>query len=502
MKKVYFIIGVCILVLIGVTMSVQDESYQEGVLNQYFQFLASRDGDIDPVWKGIEEIITLDDKSKFTRISNKGIKITKDNITFNISSDLVIYEVGDIKKTKEWEYKGSGWHYEIVKSNYPLMIHDNHVCVDNPLIKNEGSLSESKNYNNCIYYPPQLINNTVMVFIEGTKQKVNKTIKENVRRISLTNDYTARIDFLDDYDPTLSNLTVGLISCYSFDVNADDDYGTNDGVVSGATHITSGSKLGAGAYSFDGANDHIDITTTDFDISSKTVAFWFSDTTSSNNNYRRILASPSGYANDWVVGYRTAMIAKMFADGDNGLGSAIQLNNGQWHQIIIVTNGTTIHSFVEDGSNKTLNGIGTNWNTAAGQFRIGERQDGNGDWIGKLDEVMIWNVILNTSQIAEVWNNSAGLSCEDVNNTGKAAAPPADTCSPSSPLTGDHVFECADDCTQSTELDAGGNNIFVLGTGSFTMTADIINFGPNSMIEGTDTDNRCFVTCLGGCFRS
>ena len=78
----------------------------------------------------------------------------------------------------------------------------------------------------------------------------------------------------------------------------------------------------------------------------------------------------------------------------------------------------------------------------------------------------------------------------------------ADTCSPDSPLSADHTFDCADDCTQSTELDAGGNDIFVLGTGSFTMTADIINFGPNSMIEGTDTDNRCFVTCLGGCFRS
>ena len=81
-------------------------------------------------------------------------------------------------------------------------------------------------------------------------------------------------------------------------------------------------------------------------------------------------------------------------------------------------------------------------------------------------------------------------------------APPADTCSPSSPLSADHTFDCADDCTQSTELDAGGNNIFVLGTGSFTMTADIINLGTLSTIKGTDVNNRCFVTCLGGCFRS
>ena len=78
----------------------------------------------------------------------------------------------------------------------------------------------------------------------------------------------------------------------------------------------------------------------------------------------------------------------------------------------------------------------------------------------------------------------------------------ADTCSPSSPLSADHTFDCADDCTQSTELDAGGFNVYVSGTGTFTVTADIINRGLDSRIEGTDENNRCFVTCLdGGCFR-
>ena len=78
----------------------------------------------------------------------------------------------------------------------------------------------------------------------------------------------------------------------------------------------------------------------------------------------------------------------------------------------------------------------------------------------------------------------------------------ADTCSPSSPLSADHTFDCADDCTQSTELDAGGNNIYITGTGSFTATANIINYA-DMLIKGTSESDRCFVTTIdGGGFRT
>ncbi len=43
MKKI-IIFGLVILVLIGTTMSVQDELYQEGVLNQYLKLLAGGEG--------------------------------------------------------------------------------------------------------------------------------------------------------------------------------------------------------------------------------------------------------------------------------------------------------------------------------------------------------------------------------------------------------------------------------------------------------------------------
>ena len=57
--------------------------------------------------------ITLDDGSKFTRVSPTKISIEKDDFVCNSSSDIEIFEVGNISKTKEWEYKFKGKNNEI-----------------------------------------------------------------------------------------------------------------------------------------------------------------------------------------------------------------------------------------------------------------------------------------------------------------------------------------------------------------------------------------------------
>jgi len=77
---------------------------------------------------------------------------------------------------------------------------------------------------------------------------------------------------------------------------------------------------------------------------------------------------------------------------------------------------------------------------------------------------------------------------------------PTDTCSPSSPLTSDHTYACSDRCNVTSALNAGGFNILINGTGTFTTTANITNVG-NITIKGTDSSNICEVYCLeGGCF--
>jgi len=72
----------------------------------------------------------------------------------------------------------------------------------------------------------------------------------------------------------------------------------------------------------------------------------------------------------------------------------------------------------------------------------------------------------------------------------------ADTCTYSS---GDWDVDCSDDCSITSAVDLGGNNIEISGTGTFKTTASIYNYGTLT-IKGTDSNNKCIVTCAGGCF--
>lgn len=73
-----------------------------------------------------------------------------------------------------------------------------------------------------------------------------------------------------------------------------------------------------------------------------------------------------------------------------------------------------------------------------------------------------------------------------------------DTCTYSS---GDWNIDCSDNCLITSNVDVGGNDITITGTGTFTTTANITNF-VNFLSQGTDSSNKCIVRCLnGGCFK-
>ncbi len=73
-----------------------------------------------------------------------------------------------------------------------------------------------------------------------------------------------------------------------------------------------------------------------------------------------------------------------------------------------------------------------------------------------------------------------------------------DTCTYSS---GNWDINCNDNCSISSNVDLGGNNITIVGAGTFITSANITNF-KRLFLQGTDSSNKCTVKCInGGCFR-
>jgi len=65
--------------------------------------------------------------------------------------------------------------------------------------------------------------------------------------------------------------------------------------------------------------------------------------------------------------------------------------------------------------------------------------------------------------------------------------------------SGTWEVNCADNCSITSTVDLGGNDLTIIGHGTFTTTADISNVG-DTLIAGDSSSLRCEVSCNGGCF--
>ena len=148
---------------------------------------------VDPI-KYIGKI-DLDEGSSFVKSEdNKSLVIEKENkFIFNITSSTPFYYVGDVRETREWGYKATGWNTITIISQKELIIYGrDYVCI-------EETYDEENHY--CLYFPPQLKNITV------TDKDIGKhTYDINIRNITKTRKNSARVDFVGDYDPTFTSI--------------------------------------------------------------------------------------------------------------------------------------------------------------------------------------------------------------------------------------------------------------------------------------------------------
>lgn len=216
------------------------------------------------------------------------------------------------------------------------------------------------------------------------------------------------------------------------------------------------------------------------------------------------------------------------------------ITENEWHHVALTYSNSTgdIKVFI-DGQLENTNNLATpqglnQWGET--DVHIGANWDGvSNDVIeefnGSIDEVMIFNRTLSDEQInamyvdgldgskpktiasaetttGELWQvNVTGLSIPD-RTTGTTSTSNSililadtgatDTCTYTS---GNWEIDCSDNCVISSNVDVGGNNISINGTGTFVTSANITNYN-KIHIQGTDSTNICRVTCIsGGCFK-
>lgn len=214
-------------------------------------------------------------------------------------------------------------------------------------------------------------------------------------------------------------VTDGLVLHYSFDTDAADQSGNgHDGTVVGATHLATGGHGGTGAYSFDGADDHIfadglnEVNTAAGGLN--TVAFWMyweRDNTSMPFSW----GSDNGYNDLWLVtGYPYGGMNGFGFNSGNGdiYGVSNDDLDSRWVHVTAVfqngynaSNGNVLYI---DGVRQNLSqqawGGGSN-RGADSYIQLSGWDAGSGyEFPGRLDELFVYNRGLTDEEVLSIYH--------------------------------------------------------------------------------------------------
>lgn len=186
---------------------------------------------------------------------------------------------------------------------------------------------------------------------------------------------------------------------------AEDFTGNNDGTVYGASWTTSG-KFGD-ALSFDGSDDYVEVANeSNFDITKCiTVSAWIK-VTGFNKNCQAIITKGD---NAWRLNrYSNTDYIQFFCgcDGDKFVNGNTNVNNGQWHFVAGVYDGTKIYLYIDNYQpvSQTASGKMATNNC---KVNIGRQEDISGrNFWGSIDEVKIFRRALSAFEIQQLYESN------------------------------------------------------------------------------------------------
>ena len=233
------------------------------------------------------------------------------------------------------------------------------------------------------------------------------------------------------------------IAQYPFEGNALDMTGNYNGTASNVSYVPG---LGSQAASFNGTNSSVQIgnpVTTNFSI-----AMWiYTTATGGTGQWYNGEGLVDGEVTPGAADFGTSLAGGRFAFGignpDTTLTSTVAVNNGAWHHLVATWNSTT-------GAMQTLRRRRFEYQQGwphrryerGGKSLHRSIQTGisGGFFNGVIDQVQIFNYVLNGTDVANLYNRSVSL-----------LPPPS--------VSGLVAYWKLDESTGSTSYDSSGNNI-------------------------------------------
>ena len=218
------------------------------------------------------------------------------------------------------------------------------------------------------------------------------------------------------YSSSSSNFSLfdGLISFYPLNetsgTTANDEVGTNDGTNNGST-VNSTGKIGT-AYDFDGSNDYVNLNFAP-SYSLGTVSFWYKGNAGAGDRFISSFGATlqNGQFDIGLVSGGFLSVG-IWNGASKTVTGTTTINDNNWHHIVLTwESGGNVILYVDGSSEGTPVSAGTFTPANTQNAWIGEYPRSSGYWLpGTIDEVMIFNRSLNSTEISQLYNSSSGYS--------------------------------------------------------------------------------------------
>jgi len=212
----------------------------------------------------------------------------------------------------------------------------------------------------------------------------------------------------DGYNETDFGANGNLVSYYHFDESPVDAMGWNDGVING--NVANATGIWSGSYDFDGTDGYVSIANSaNAETTSNTISLWMKSL--QNGEMRTFRAGVDDY-DRFRIGFDEPGVYLNqigFYDDINNVNSGVALgsyNYNQWYHVLVVCNSSGKFGYV-DGVFKANNSQGACFDQLPSYTIL----IGAGTWSGtsnhflngSIDEVMIFNRSLSTTEIKELY---------------------------------------------------------------------------------------------------
>jgi len=267
---------------------------------------------------------------------------------------------------------------------------------------------------------PTLITRTLLTFIltaipctsslaladtqEEMRQQTQEQIKDLQQQIGALE---TTVKALQEKIQTLTFLDLldsGLVAHYPFNANANDESPNgHHGKVRGATLVVDRFGNRESAYSFNGKNSRIKLSASAIAGAELSLNIWLK---TKDDKYGLVSGANQSFDNEYLIYYRNGLILYYH---DKEVDTGIDVSDGSWHMLTIVTSISQTKIYV-DGLRRKILDIGSNSPFKVEGLWIGGDQDRvNGRWQtaqqfeGIIDDIRIYNRPLSDFEIQSLY---------------------------------------------------------------------------------------------------